>query len=391
MDNSVLCKVGYGLYVLTTHDDGKDNGCIINTVMQITCASPLVGVVSVNKQNLTHDMILKSRRYNVSILTTETPFDLFKRFGFQSGKAVDKFADCKDVARIENGVLYLTKHTNAYLSFEVTDTVDFGTHTLFKGNITGGEVLGEAESVTYSYYQQYIKPKPLATTPQNGYRCNICGYVYEGDVLPEGFTCPLCKHGASDFTKTIPNPKEIQVMTDLKGTKTEANLMEAFAGESQARNKYTYFASQAKKEGYEQIAALFLETAENEKEHAKIWFKLLHGDMVPSTPENLKAAASGEHAEWTDMYARMAKEAREEGFNRIAYLFEAVGKIEKEHESRYLSLLKSIEEKQVFKKTENKKWHCMNCGHIHEDTDAPGVCPVCNHPQSYFQILAENY
>ncbi|MCL2711446.1 MAG: rubrerythrin family protein [Planctomycetaceae bacterium] len=167
--------------------------------------------------------------------------------------------------------------------------------------------------------------------------------------------------------------------------------MEAFAGESQARNKYTYFASQAKKEGYEQIASLFLETAENEKEHAKIWFKLLHGDAVPSTTENLKAAASGEHAEWTDMYARMAAEARAEGFERIALLFEAVGAIEKEHEARYLALLKSIEENRVFKRAEQRKWQCMNCGHQHASTDAPNACPVCKHPQSYFQILAENY
>ena len=180
-------------------------------------------------------------------------------------------------------------------------------------------------------------------------------------------------------------------MSNLKGTKTEKNLMEAFAGESQARNKYTYFASQAKKDGYEQIAAFFLETAGNEKEHAKIWFKLLHGDAIPDTPANLKAAASGEHGEWTDMYVRMAKEAKEEGFDTIAFLFEAVGKIEKEHEARYLALLKSIEENRVFKKEQKEKWQCMNCGHIHEGTDAPGLCPVCRHPQSYFQILAGNY
>ena len=180
-------------------------------------------------------------------------------------------------------------------------------------------------------------------------------------------------------------------MENLKGTKTEANLMEAFAGESQARNKYTYFASQAKKDGYEQIAAFFLETAENEKEHAKIWFKLLHGGATPDTPSNLKAAAQGENAEWTDMYARMAKEAKEEGFDKIAYLFEAVGKIEKEHEARYLALLKNIEDNHVFKKDEKQAWKCENCGHIHESENAPGICPVCNHPQSYFAIRASNY
>lgn len=180
-------------------------------------------------------------------------------------------------------------------------------------------------------------------------------------------------------------------MEDLKGTKTEANLMAAFAGESQARNKYTYYASQAKKDGYVQIASFFEETAENEKEHAKIWFKLLHDGTVPDTAVNLKDAANGEHFEWTDMYAKMAKEAKEEGFDKIAYLFEAVGKIEKEHEERYLALLKNINENQVFKKDEKQVWQCVNCGHIHEGTDAPGVCPVCNHPQSYFQITAKNY
>ena len=199
MDNVALFKIGYGLYVLTAHADGKDNGCITNSVMQITSVPPCVGVISVNKQNHTHDMIMKSRRCNVSILTEETPFEVFKHFGFQSGKTVDKFADHKDVARDEHGILYLTKHANAYLSFEITDTIDFGTHTLFRGNIIGGEILGRAESVTYSYYQRHIKPTPQPAR-KTGHRCNICGYVYEGETLPENFTCPTCKHGASDFT-----------------------------------------------------------------------------------------------------------------------------------------------------------------------------------------------
>ena len=176
---------------------------------------------------------------------------------------------------------------------------------------------------------------------------------------------------------------------DLKGTKTEANLKAAFAGESQARNKYTYFASQAKKDGYEQIAAIFEETAHNEKEHAKIWFKELNG--IGSTAENLKAAADGENYEWTDMYERMAEEAREEGFTRIAYLFEAVGKIEKEHEERYKKLLANVEEKLVFSKDGDAIWKCRNCGHIVIGKEAPAVCPVCQHPQSFFEIKAENY
>ena len=178
---------------------------------------------------------------------------------------------------------------------------------------------------------------------------------------------------------------------ELKGSKTEQNLMTAFAGESQARNKYTYFASKTKKEGYEQIAAIFQETADNEKEHAKMWFKLLNGGDIPTTVENLKAAAEGENYEWTDMYDKMAKEAKEEGFDRIAYLFEAVGKIEKEHEERYLKLLDNVKEGKVFDCGEVKVWKCRNCGHIHVGKTAPAVCPVCSHPQAYFEIKAENY
>ena len=178
---------------------------------------------------------------------------------------------------------------------------------------------------------------------------------------------------------------------ELKGSKTEKNLMEAFAGESQARNKYTYYASKAKKEGYEQIAALFLETADNEKEHAKLWFKLLHDNDVPSTVENLKDAASGENYEWTNMYERMAKEAREEGFDRIAFLFDGVAKIEKEHEARYLKLLENVENGLVFSKDGEKIWKCRNCGHIVIGKVAPEVCPVYSHPKAYFEIKAENY
>ena len=178
---------------------------------------------------------------------------------------------------------------------------------------------------------------------------------------------------------------------ELKGSRTEANLAAAFAGESQARNKYTYYASKAKKEGYEQIAALFLETAENEKEHAKIWFKLLHDGAIPDTIANLKDAAAGEHYEWTDMYATMAKEAREEGFDQIANLFEGVAAIEKEHEERYLRLAANIEEGIVFEREGQQIWQCRNCGHIHVGKEAPEVCPVCAHPKAYFQLAARNY
>ena len=178
---------------------------------------------------------------------------------------------------------------------------------------------------------------------------------------------------------------------ELKGSKTEANLMAAFAGESQARNKYTYYASKAKKEGFEQIAAIFEETANNEKEHAKMWFKQLHNGEVPSTIDNLKDAANGENYEWTEMYEEFAKVAEEEGFTEIARLFRGVGEIEKHHEERFLKLVDNIDNNLVFKKDEEVVWICRNCGHVYYGKEAPKVCPICNHPQSYMEMKAENY
>ena len=178
---------------------------------------------------------------------------------------------------------------------------------------------------------------------------------------------------------------------ELKGSQTEQNLMAAFAGESQARNKYTYYASRAKKDGFEQIAAIFEETANNEKEHAKMWFKLLHDGSVPETMVNLEDAAAGENYEWTDMYAGFAKTAKEEGFDHIAFLFEGVAKIEKEHEERYRKLLENIKGNTVFEKDTPKMWVCRNCGHVHYGEEAPEVCPVCSHPKAYFELRKENY
>ena len=178
---------------------------------------------------------------------------------------------------------------------------------------------------------------------------------------------------------------------ELKGSRTEQNLQAAFAGESQARNKYTYYASKARKEGYNQIADLFEETANNEKEHAKIWFKLLHDGEVPTTSKNLLDAAEGENYEWTDMYAEFARVAKEEGFTRIAFLFEKVGEIEKHHEERYRKLLANVEGELVFSREGDTVWQCANCGHIVIGKKAPGICPVCQHPQSYFEVKAENY
>ena len=200
MDSMALFKIGYGLYVLTAKDGDKDNGCIINTVLQVTSSPSVVGLISVNKQNYTHDMIIKSREFNVSILHTGTPFEVFKTFGFQSGRSVDKFSGSQNLKRSENSIIYLPEYSNAFLSFRVLDAIDFGSHTVFKAGIVNGEVLGSAESLTYAYYHQHIKPKPQ-NVQKKGYRCNICGYVYEGDTLPEDFVCPICKHGAEDFVK----------------------------------------------------------------------------------------------------------------------------------------------------------------------------------------------
>ena len=217
------------------------------------------------------------------------------------------------------------------------------------------------------------------------WKCKICGYIYEGDVLPEDYVCPVCKQPASAFEKI----EEQKPSNPYAGTQTEKNLEAAFAGESQARNKYTYFASVAKKEGYEQIASLFLKTADNEKEHAKMWFKELKG--IGDTAQNLEAAADGENYEWTDMYEGFAKTAEEEGFTELAAKFRMVGEIEKHHEERYRALLKNVETAEVFKKSEVKVWECRNCGHIVVGTEAPERCPVCNHPQSYFEVHTENY
>lgn len=229
-------------------------------------------------------------------------------------------------------------------------------------------------------FNENIEKKEVKTMLK--WKCSVCSYIHEGDEAPE--QCPVCKQPKEKFVKieeTSKNP--------YAGTKTEKNLWEAFAGESQARNKYTYFASVAKKAGYEQIAALFLQTAENEKEHAKLWFKAL-GELG-DTVENLLHAAEGENAEWTDMYERMAKDAEEEGFTELAAQFRGVAAIEKAHEERYRALLNNVETKAVFEKSGVTIWECRNCGHIVVGTKAPEVCPVCKHPQAFFEVRKENY
>ena len=473
MDRKAMYKLSYGLFILTAKEAEKDNGCIINTAIQ-AASEPNQLSICVNKANYTHDMIQRTGKFTVSVLSQKAQFELFKHFGFQSGRDTNKFEAFEQCARGTNGIYYITEGTNAYISVTVTKTEDLGSHTMFIGEITDMEVLSNVPSVTYDYYQNNIKPKPqeIGKTEdgQTIWRCRICGYEYVGEELPDDFICPLCKHPASDFEKVVKKTevkemaankyagtqteknlqeafagesqarnkytyfasvakkegyeqmsalflktadnekehakmwfKELAGIGDTKenlaaaaegenkyaGTQTEKNLQEAFAGESQARNKYTYFASVAKKEGYEQMSALFLKTADNEKEHAKMWFKELAG--IGDTKENLAAAAEGENYEWTDMYEGFAKTAEEEGFPELAAKFRAVGEIEKHHEERYRALLKNIETAQVFEKSEVKVWECRNCGHIVVGTKAPEVCPVCNHPQSYFEVHEENY
>lgn len=392
MDKKAMYKLSYGLFVLTAKDEEKDNGCIINTAIQAS-SMPNQLSICVNKANLTHDMIVKTGKFTVSVISQDAGFDLFKHFGFQSGKDVDKFTNFEKCKRGENSIYYITEGTNAYISVNVSKTEDLGSHTMFIGEITDMEVLSETPSVTYDYYLKNIKPQPenIGTTTEGKtiWRCTICGYEYVGEELPKDFVCPLCKHPASDFEKVIIKEEKTMATNKYSGTQTEKNLQEAFAGESQARNKYTYFASVAKKEGYEQMSALFLKTADNEKEHAKMWFKELAG--LGDTKSNLVDAAEGENYEWTDMYEGFAKTAEEEGFPELAAKFRAVGEIEKHHEERYRALLKNIETAQVFEKSEVKVWECRNCGHIVVGTKAPEVCPVCNHPQSFFEIHQENY
>ena len=349
MNRKAMYKFSYGLFILTAKEAEKDNGCIINTAIQ-AASEPNQLSICVNKANYTHDMIQRTGKFTVSVLSQKAQFELFKHFGFQSGRDTNKFEAFEQCARGTNGIYYITEGINAYISVTVTKTED----------------------------------------SQTIWRCRICGYEYVGEELPDDFICPLCKHPASDFEKVV-KKTEVKEMAENKyaGTQTEKNLQEAFAGESQARNKYTYFASVAKKEGYEQMSALFLKTADNEKEHAKMWFKELAG--IGDTKENLVAAAEGENYEWTDMYDGFAKTAEEEGFPELAAKFRAVGEIEKHHEERYRALLKNIETAQVFEKSEVKVWECRNCGHIVVGTKAPEVCPVCNHPQSYFEVHEENY
>lgn len=388
MDSKALFKIGYGLYLLTAHENGRDNGCIINTLIQVT-GSPCRVAITVCKENYTHEMVKRTGSFNVSVLTEDAGFDLFKRFGYQSGRDTDKFAGF-DAPRAGNGILYLDKNANAMFSCRTFQSIDLGTHTMFLAEVEDAVALTSAETVTYSYYQRRIKPAP-GKSPRKGWRCPVCGYVYEGDELPEDFVCPICKHSGKDFIRiggeetssgSASSPK-------LENSRTAANLASAFAGESSARSKYTFFAERARRDGYEQIAALFEQTAQNEQEHARLWFQALNG--IKSTAENLLAAAGGEHEEWTRMYRDFAGTARAEGFDELAERFDAVAAIEKRHEARYRRLASNIELDEVWVKTGENRWECRNCGYVYLGAEAPGRCPVCGCARTFFEIEAQNY
>jgi len=200
MDKNALFKIGYGLYVLTANENGKDNGCIINTVMQVTSDPCQIGI-AVNKMNYTNKMIQNTKKFNISVLSENTKFEIFKHFGFQSGANIDKFVNFADTKRSPNGVLYITKDTNAFMSAYVKQEIDLGSHTLFIGQLVASEILSDVPTVTYDFYQKNIKPKPQEESKKSGWRCKICGYVYEGEELPANFICPWCKHGIQDFEK----------------------------------------------------------------------------------------------------------------------------------------------------------------------------------------------
>ena len=479
MNSSALFNVSYGLYIIGCLDNGRPTGCVIDALAQVA-SDPIRIVAALMNSNYTREVVQATGRLSVSVLSREAVFDTFKRFGFQSGRQADKFAGFPH-AFTKSGLPYITTQANAYFSGKVLESRDLGTHTLFLVEIDEAEVLSDVPSVTYAEYRQNIKPQPNQPPKETEskkmgkkkFRCTVCGFEieFEGDVLPDDYTCPLCGVGPDQFElveeaapaapaaavstekvsaaaappavsvkkkwrctvcgfevefegDALPEdyacplcgvgPDQFELVEEqaaaaavsetandtvkgdnrtmeLKGSKTEANLQAAFAGESQARNKYTYFASKARKEGYEQIANIFIETANNEKEHAKIWYKLLHNGDVPTTVENLKDAADGENFEWTNMYAEFAATAKEEGFTEIAALFEAVGKIEKEHEERYRQLLANIEGGLVFSRDGDAVWQCLECGNVVIGKKAPEKCPVCGHSQSFFQIKASNY
>lgn len=431
MAKDPIFTLNSGLYILCAAEGNQRGGCVVNTVIQATAQPPQVTTI-VNKQNFTHDLIAASGKYTVSVLSEVVDMDTIAHFGFQSGREVDKFAGRQDPQL--GGLPILGDGVSAALYCEVVSSLDAGSHTIFLSEVKDSVMVSDQPPITYAYYRNtkkggvpptaptYTQPEAQTAAPAatGKWVCGVCGYEYEGDTLPEGFVCPLCKQPASAFTYhppaapavkwrcsvcgyeyedavlpedficplcKQPASKFVQITAapsiPLAGSRTEANILAAFAGESQARNKYTYFAEAAQAEGMQRIADVFLHTAHNEKHHAQMWYKLTH-DGIGCTAQNLAAAAQGENYEWTSMYQEFAAVAKEEGFEHIAQLFAQVGAIEKRHEQRYLALLDEVKANAVFTKEQPLVWECAQCGYLHTGPTAPAACPVCGYPQAYF-------
>ncbi len=312
MDNKSLYKLTYGLFLLTARENNTDNGCIINTAIQVA-NNPTRIAISVIQTNKTHDMIKNTGIFNISSITTAASFDLFKHFGMQSGRDMDKFADFKDTARSENGLLYLTKTSNMYLSAKVTDQIDLGSHTLFIGELTDGQTLSDAPSCTYAYYQSDIKPKPAASSEKRTWTCSICGYTYEGDEVPDDYICPLCKHDKTAFVLNENTGERTWAAEHVVGVAKDVpediirDLRANFEAECCEVGMYLAMARVAHREGYPEIGRYFEKAAWEEAEHAAKFAELLGDVITDSTRKNLEMRVAAEHgatAGKTDLAAR---------------------------------------------------------------------------------------
>ena len=389
-----MFKIPYGLFVITTKCEDRDNGCISNTFAQVT-SSPVQVCVSLSKDELTCELIEKSKIFTASIISQKADFSLFKHFGFQSGHKVDKFCDYEQCKRVDNGTLAVTDGTNAYISVKVTRTVDLGSHMMFIGEVTEMKTINDVPSATYSYYQEHIKSAPApASSSEKGHtvwRCKVCGYEYSGDELPADFICPVCKHPASDFEKVeITDNVADQPTNQYSGTKTERNLQEAFAGESIAATNIRISLPWLVKTAMSRLLPCFSRRQTMKKNMPSFGARLLEGS-AKIRPSIFSMPPKGRTTNGPSMYDRFAREAEEEGFHSLAEQFRGVAAIEKHHEERYRALLQNVESHEVFRKSGVTIWECRNCGHICVGTEAPEVCPVCFHSQSYFEVNAKNY
>lgn len=343
MDNKSLYKLTYGLFLLTARENDTDNGCIINTAIQVA-NNPTRIAISVIQTNKTHDMIKNTGIFNISSITTAANFDLFKHFGMQSGRDLDKFAGFTDIARSDNGLLYLTKATNMYMSAKVTDSIDLGSHTLFVGELTDGQTLSDAPSCTYAYYQSDIKPKPQASTKRT-WTCRICGHVYEGDEMPDDYICPLCKHGKEDFVLNESTGEKTWASEHIVGVAKNipediiSDLRANFEAECCEVGMYLAMARVAHREGYPEIGRYFEKAAWEEAEHAAKFAELLGDVVTDSTCKNLEMRVAAEHGA-TAGKTDLAKRAKELNLDAIHDTVHEMARDEARHGKSLEGLLK---------------------------------------------------